>query len=258
MIDGEPNSGKTVSLLTFPTPSLVMSYPGEGGYDSLPANDPNVTVLVWATDKLTVKPDSTQVIREVEKATVEALKTPGLQTFCGDGLHKLMAYAMDALSGGAFFEGLETKTATGQNADVLDPRVFGQAERWLFGYLNTVKQSSVPYVVFTCWDADKQERKAQKAKGEKWSDIPTKRLPALFGQTAKNIMGEFSVVVHASKGTIDSTKTPPLRGYRWQTKADGDVWGCGVKGPVEVVEKIPKFVEAKWPALASYLGLSAS
>jgi len=253
LINGEPNSGKTTSLLTFPSPRVVMNFPGEKGYDTLPQDNPETMVRVYAPDKLAVKANSAQILAEVEKATVQLLATLGLQTFCGDGLHKLMAYAMDAMSGGAYFAGDPTQTASGANPDVLDPRVFGQAERWLFGYLNTVMQSPVPYVVFTCWDADKPERKASKAKGEKWSDIPTHRMPALFGQTSKSIMGEFSVVVHASKGMIDPKAVPPVKGWRWQTKPDLDVFGCSIKAPQGISEKIPKFVPASWPELSKYL-----
>lgn len=253
LINGAPNSGKTTSLLTFPGPRVILSYPGEGGYDSIPDHDPLTTKLVYVSDKLVSNPNSSQIITEVEKATVQALQVPGLQTFCGDGLHKLMAYVMDALSGGEYFAGSEVKTESAQNTSVLDPRVWNQAERWLANYLAVVKQSAVPYVVFTAWDADKQERKAQKVKGEKWSDMPTSRMPALPGSMGRTVLGEFSVVVHASKGVIDAQKG--VKGYRWQTKSDGDVMGAGIKTPVEIGEKIPKFVKADWRELAAYLGV---
>lgn len=264
LIYGAPNAGKTHSLLTFPGPAFDLNYPGEKGYETLltvNAKGQSVPVRAdmdvrWYTpDKLTVKANSAQILAEVEKFTVQALATPGLQTFCGDGLHKLMAYAMDAMSGGAYFAGDPTQTASGSNQDVLDPRVYGQAERWLFGYLNTVMQSAVPYVVFTCWDADKQIRRASKAKGEKWSDVPTQTMPALFGQTGKAIMGEFSIVLHASRGMIDPKAVPPLKGYRWQTVGDADVV-AGIKAPVSVTSRIPKFVPADWAVLGKYLGVS--
>src|SRR5574337_793954 len=91
-ITGDVNTGKTHSLLTFPARRLVLNYPGEGGYDTLPKADPDTLVRVWAPAKISADPDSSEVIEDVWKATVEALTTPNLHTFAGDGLHKLMAY----------------------------------------------------------------------------------------------------------------------------------------------------------------------
>lgn len=257
LINGEPNSGKTTALLTFPGPRVVLSYPGEGGYDTLPDNDPTTTKMVYISDKLTTTAPSSQIITEVEKATVAALQTPGLQTFCGDGLHKLATFVMDAMSGGQYFEGATIRTESASNTNVLDPRVWGQTERWLFNYLHIVKQSAVPNVVFTCWDQEKAERKAKP--GEQWSTLTQHRMPALPGNIARTIMGEFTVIVNASRGKYTDHKTGKEtadRGYRWQTKSDGDVWGCAIKAPVGVVEKIPKFVKADWRELAAYLGVT--
>jgi len=250
LINGETYSGKTHSLLSFPGPRIVMNYPGEEGYDTLPREDPQTTVLVWASQKL--NDTSLATINEVEKETMKALQVPGLQTFAGDGLHKLMAYVMDAMSGGAFFEGLRVKTESNKDPEVLDPRVWGQAERWMIAYLNMARQSSVPYVVFTCWDADKQERKTKQ--GEEWSKVPTKKMPALYGSMARSILGEFAVTVHTGKRRLKATDTE--ESYVWQTKPDGEVMGAGIKAPAEVVAQIPKYVKADWPTLAAYLNVA--
>jgi hypothetical protein len=252
-INGETYTGKTSALLTFPAPRFILNYPGEGGYDTLPTDDPDTLVRVWTPDKVSAQVNSAKVLEDVWQATVGALKTPGLQTFAGDGLHKLMAYVMDAMSGGAFFEGAGIKTASASNPDTLDPRAWGQSERWMTGYLNMVKQSSVPVVVFTSWDADKQERRTRQ--GEKWTDVPTKKLPALYGAMARTILGEFTVTLHSSRGRLQPNDKEVT--WRWQTKPDTLVMGAGIKGPADVVEKIPKYIPANWGILAGYLGVNS-
>lgn len=247
LINGETGSGKTQSLMTFPGPRVVLVYPGEGGYGTLPDADPETTVLAWEAGGL--NESSLSVINAVEKETAKWLGTPGLQTFCGDGLHKFMAYIMDAMSNGAFFEGLKVKTESKGDTEVLDPRVWGQAERWLIGYLNMVRQSNVPFVAITCWDSDKQERKTKV--GEKWTEVPTKKLPALYGSMARTIMGEFSVTVHADKRRLKPTDVQ--ESFVWQTRADGEVMGAGIKAPPEVVEKIPKYIPQDWSTLSKWL-----
>ena len=254
-IVGETGAGKTASFRTFPGPKFVLVFPGEKGSDTLLKGDgspidADMTVRTWENDE---KQNSSAVIEQVRKETIAALRGDygQITTFCGDGLHKLNGYVLDALSGGQFFAGSEVKTASNQNPDVLDPRVFGQAERWLFDYLSLVNQArKLPYAVFTAWDADKAVRKASKALGEKWQDMPTAKMPALFAGASRNVIGEFGVVLHASVGKVEGVEGNT---YRWQTKADSKVIGCQVKAPAEVVEKIPKFIKADWRELARYL-----
>ena len=252
LINGDTGSGKTHSLMSFPAPRIIMSLPGEEGYATLPEDDPETTVLVWGAGKM--GETSLSIINEVEREMVKALNTPGLQTLALDGLHKFSAYVMDAMSNGAFFEGLKVKTESKGDADVLDPRVWGQSDRWITSFLNIARQSAVPYMVATAWDADKQERKTRQ--GEKWTDVPTRKLPALYGSMARTVMGEFAVTVHASKGRLTEGATEKV--FRWQTQPDGQVMGAGIKAPPHVVEKIPKFVKADWPTLEAYLRVAPS
>ena len=264
-IVGETGSGKSTALGTFPGPRVIVSMPGEHGYGSIKHKDaedpkyvdPETTLLVYQADKLTPNPSSAQVIREVQKALYEAAATPGLQTLCVDGLHKLLDYAMDDITGGNWFEGSEVRDKSGSGEDIVAPSAYGQLARWLRGFLNPLIQSKVPLIVCTSWDADKPTRKAQL--GEHWSKVPKAKLPALIGEAARTVIGEFGVTVHASKGTwYDAAGKEIGKGFRWQTKSDGGTLAAQIKAPPEVVEKIPKYVEAKWPTLASYLGLSAS
>lgn len=133
----------------------------------------------------------------------------------------------------------------------MPPAVWGQAERWMSGYLNVVKQSAVPYVVFTSWDADKRVRRAKT--GEHWSAVPTAKTPALMGPLARTILGEFTVTLHSSRGRLQPNDSEAT--WRWQTKPDAAVLGCGIKAPSDVVERIPKFIKAEWSILAECLGV---
>ena len=259
-IYGATGSGKTHAFRTFPGPRYVLICPGEKGQDTLlkgdgsPA-DADTIVRVWEN----ADPDgkqvetSTAVVEQVRKEIIAALKgTYGpITTLCIDGLDKLYHYVLDALSGGQYFEGSEIRTASNQNPDVLDPRVFGQAERWLFDLLSLVNQSrKMPYAAMSAWDAEKAIRKVSKASGEKWTDVPQAYQPAFYSTAAKNICGQFGAVVHASVGKVEGVEG---KVHRWQTKADAQVIGCQIKAPAEIVEKVPKFVRADWRELARYL-----
>jgi hypothetical protein len=275
LIVGATGSGKTHAFRTFPAPAYVQIYPGEKGQDTLLKADgspaePSMIVRTWENadpGKSGTVQTSTQVIEEVRKETIAALRGDygPVSTFCGDGLHKLYGYVMDALSGGEFFAGSPFKTESRNDTAVVDPRIASQAERWLFDYLSLVCQSRrIQYAVFTTWDADKGTRRAKKmADGskEKWTEIPTAKLPALYSNAAGNILGEFGIVLHASskwerqevlgadgKGTGKFTR---VRTFRWQTAADDEVASAAIKVPSEV--EIPKFVRADWRELAKYL-----
>ena len=248
LINGAPNSGKSTSLLTFPGKRVIVSCPEERGYDVIPQNDPDTVSLMYEADQLTKNPTSTQVVEEVRKVILAVIRGEYgvVQTLAIEGLHKLHARILDDLSGGEFFGGAVTG-----GKDGMDPRTYGGAERKLFEFLSLACHSTIPIVVFTAWDEHEADRKA--LPGENWNVIPTHKMPALYGKTATRIMGEFSVVVHASKGKLTATDKEAV--YRWQTKAQGDVWGCGIKAPVALVEKIPVFIPQHWPTLAGYLGL---
>ena len=260
LITGETGSGKTFSLRSTPAPRVILVFPGEHGHDTLVKPDgspldPETTVLVWEHDE---KKTSTQVIDEVRKETIKVLQIPGLQSFCGDGYHKLHEYVMDALSGGEFFKGSPFKTESGIDSAVVDPRIASQAEHWMSDYLTMVCQSKVPYVFFTCWDKDTGVRRAKQqadGKKEKWTDIPQHKMPALYSAASRRILGQFGVCVHASAiwKRVAPGSPERVRDYRWQTVPDNEVGACAVKGDDAVTKLIPKFIPANWPALAKYL-----
>lgn len=266
LITGETGVGKTHAFRTFPGPRYVMLFPGEKGQDTLlkPTGEPldaDTKVCVWehpAERPLT----STQVIEEVRRQTIRVLKGDEgpMVTFCGDGLHKLYEYVMDALSGGEFFAGSPFKTETQQDKQVVDPRIASQAEHWLADYISLLSLSKLPYVVMTTWDTDKGIRRAKTqvdGKKEKWTDIPTVKMPALYAAASRRVLGEFGYCLHASatwkRVEVAPGKYERQRLYRWQTVADDEVGACAIKGDAAITSKIPKFVPADWRELAKFV-----
>lgn len=263
LITGETGSGKTHSLRSFPSPKVVLICPGEKGqdtllkYDGTPL-DADTRVIVWENDPS--KPiTSTAVIEEVRKQLFALVKEP-IQTLAIDGFHKLYEYAMDAKSGGEYFAGSPFKTESRNDTQVVDPRVSSQAEHWMTDTLSIALLSRIPYVVVTVWDADKGTRKAKTGpdgKKEKWTDIPTYKMPALYSGASKKLLGEFGISVHATRATWREKKADgsfaTITGFRWQTQPDNEVGACQIKGEGERVQAIPKFVNADWRELAKYL-----
>lgn len=233
LINGDPNCGKTTSLLTAPRPIAIMSYPGEKGYDSIPTDDPEIIPLIWTQEK---KQPSALIVKEVFDLSTEVVagKFGKINTFAGDGLHKLIDYILDDVTDGAWLGGLE-----------FEPKLYGLAYRALKEYLSRVCHTNIPVVLFTSWSEDEADRK--KKPGEKATDVPTHVLPQLPGRLAKEIMGEFSVVVHQSIGLLTPKDSQPVR--RWQTRPFGQVWGASLKGPQKIVDKIPTFIKADYREL---------
>ena len=232
LISGEPNTRKTTSLLTLPKPLAILSFPGEKGYDTIPLNDPQILPFIWQADE-TKKPDSHAILREVFNASTDLIsgKHGKITSFSGDGLHKFFDYLLDSVTDGAYFAGEE-----------FEPKLYGLAYREFTEYLSRVMHTSIPIVAFTCWAEAEGDR--TKKPGEKASDIPSHIWPALPGKLAKKILGEFSVAVHQTlrRDKLSDSETQGM----WQTRPSGEVWGCGIKGPTEVVKRIPTYVPADY------------
>jgi len=238
LINGPPNSRKTTSLLTWPKPLFILVYPNEGGAASIPADDPEVTAMVFEEDE--VETPGT-IIAEIEKVTIQAL-TGGhgdVKTFAGDGIHKLYR---------CYFE-REFRTLTaaypGSDEDKLIGRAYGNAHNEFLNYLGKVKRSGVENIVFTVWDGkekDDDKDTSTRATSHIYPDLP--------GQLAKRIMGEFSVVLYAilPPGS-DHTRVVP----KWQIQPTGAVWGAAIKCPIEIAKDLPQEVEQDWAKLLPIL-----
>lgn len=234
LLSGPPNSGKTTSLRTWPRPLFVQCYPGEHGDKSIPVG-PDVTKSLWTA------PEPGKPIRwldewnDVNRITNDVLsgKHGAVQTFCGDGLHKLYRVALAVATGGA------SEKVDGN----FEATAYGRAHNLFFTYLSNVLASPMPYVVFTVWNGREKDDPADKDK-----NATSHVFPELPGRAAKDIMGYFDVVLHTGKeGTGEATK------FFWQTQPAGIVWGAGVKGPVEITSKIPQRVAQDWAALERLL-----
>ena len=242
LINGEANTRKTTTLLTFPRPLAVVSYPGEKGWATLLTADgtpvaPDVLPFIFTEDKAQ---DSHAVIRDVERVLLEirAGKHGLVQTIACEGLHKYAEVLMDSVTDGAYFSGLD-----------FERKLWARGYRTVHEHLNTLMETSVPVVVFTCW-ADVDRDRAQKP-GEKDQDVPSHVRPDLFGKLAKQMMGEFSVVLHQSIRKLEA-KDEKSQAV-WQTRPAGEIAGCGIKGPVEVVEKVPLLLKAEYASLEQYV-----
>lgn len=238
LISGEPNTRKTSALLTLPKPLAILSFPGEKGYDTIPQNDPDILPFIWELPEDGKGVDSNLIVKQVIDASVDLItgKHGKINAFAGDGLHKLIEYMLDAVTDGSYMLGEE-----------FEAKLYVRAYNMFTDYLSRTMHSMIPVVAFTTWAEPEKDR--AKKKGENDSDIPSHIYPALPGKLAKKIIGEFSVVVHQ---TLKAPKPGEDPIGVWQTRPKGDVWGCGLKGPVEIVRRIPDFIQADYRVLEAF------
>jgi hypothetical protein len=229
LLVGDPNSGKSFSLRTWPGPQEVLAYPGEKGSSSIASVSDDgkpVRVVRYAADGDIA--DWAAVVKEMKEATRSALEAKP-RTFAGDGLHKLYQCFLHEATFGASSRGND-----------FDPKLYGVATTRFGQYLDLVMRSPVEHIVFTVWGAlekdDPDERGA----------TPSRHIfPDLPGQAAKRVMGEFSLVLYANKDASGK--------YIWQTKPMGKVWGAGSKLPPSISARIPLTVEQDWGKLSKLI-----
>ena len=230
---GDPYSGKTGSFLTWPRPLHAVISPGEQGAGAI-RHDPAAGVFVHIFD-LDPKERSSQVTRQVMDRTVEIIAgTYGpVQTLAVDGVHKLSDFYLDAATNGDYFSGEE-----------FEPRLYVAARRELINYMNKCRFSGVQNVVFTCWAGPERDTAKKEEKSTHiWPDLP--------GQLAKRILGEYTAVLYARVIAGEKPGDPPR--YVWQLKPDNEIWGCGIKAPKEISEKLPKYIPQDWRILMATL-----
>ncbi len=123
-------------------------------------------------------------------------------------------------------------------------RIYNRAREHFRYYIQRVMASPVKYVVFTCWDGKESDT------GEKGSTMHI--MPDLPGKAAKEIMGEFSVVVYS---TVEWGQRQPgkLAPAFWQLLPEGRVWGAAVKAPVEMIPFLPPKCAQSLPVLEGVL-----
>jgi hypothetical protein len=234
LLTGPPNSGKTTSLLTFPRPLAYVAFPNEDGASSMPTNIEDVKA--WTYDKKDfTKDDYSETLKEVKQLCFDLLagKHGEFRTFAFDGLHKLYSLFLAVQTSGDSERGEE-----------FDAKEYGKTHKAFFKFLAQIKASPGENIVFTVWDG--REKDDPEAKGK---DAVTHIFPELPGAAAKLIMGEFSVVLYATKiGSGEGAL------YKWLTRPLGKVWGCGIKAPMELTTKIPTTLDAQdWRKLEPLL-----
>lgn len=230
LIAGDPNSGKTQSLLTWPRPLHVVVYPGEKGAATI-RHDPTNGVHVYLYQGGKTGINSADCIREVRQLVTDILvgKMGKTETIAGDGVHKFYDYLLDVSSGGAYL-----------NGDEVDMKAYVPAQREFQKHLDTIAYSSAPNVVFTCWTG--QERDSQKKEVKTthiWPDLP--------GKAAKRILGEFTATLYSTVRPAAIPGGDPQ--FVWQLKPDETVWGVGVKCPDDVRAQLPKYTPQDWKTL---------
>lgn len=239
LIAGEPNSRKTSSLLTWPRPIAILSYPGEKGAASI-LPDPANGVHVWTYSVDPNKPESSsEVVKNIRDLTVKIVTGQAKQgikfeSFAGDGIHKYAEYILDAATGGNYFSGEE-----------FDAKLYMEQRRVLLKYIDMVANSSIANVVFTCWTAlekDNPQERGSNPSRHLWPDLP--------GQLAKKILGEFTATLYALVRSPMPGK--PVEGV-WQLQPDSEVWGVGVKAPSSIATKLPKYASQDWKVLMDLL-----
>lgn len=237
VLSGSPNSRKTTSLATWPGRTAVISYPGEKGYAAMPGKAADGTELkswLWTVPEAGEVAWGT-VVTEVKTLTAEILngKYGEFQTFAGDGLHKLYAAFLADATGGA--------SAKGQG---FEAKLYSNAHARFFDYVDMVFRSKIPHVVFTVWDGaekDDPDDKSVNASKHVFPDLP--------GQAAKKIMGEASIVLHATKNAKGD--------FCWYTQPTGKVWGAGMKLPAGIAGKIPAEVPQDYTKLFNLIVAAA-
>lgn len=233
---GRPNTFKTTSIVEhWPEPDSpgskqFISLPGEKGYESIP-HRPSLVSHVWHVEDI-AKVSPHAVLREVGQIAAEVLGgTFGtVTTLAVEGIHKLYDYAYDAALDDLLSEDAQRPKPVG--ADGLRGPAYGIAHKTVMRLLNKLSASGVPYLVVTCWEGDKKDDPKDRSK-----NAPTHKAPALPGQLADAITGEFGVSVRSTIKRVPQG----IQGL-WQILPDPEVQGCAVKVGLDIARGLPRTI----------------
>lgn len=231
---GEPNNGKTLAAVeTFPRPMIFINAPGEKGYASIPDDDPEVHIA--PTIDPYAKPQ--EILKALDEQAVSVIKSGKYQTIIFEGLHKYMEYVLDDVTLGAHFRG-----------DEFGWKAYSQCYAVTNRFMDRLQMNNTPVVYVTSWSREKADKNDPlKEKAALYAR------PKLLGDYAQMIVGEFGCVFHQFLQRTDNKDKNGNRIYErtWQTKPQGRVKGCGIKGPPQIVSQIPLYIPADFRYLSS-------
>jgi len=248
LIAGPPNSRKTTSLLTWtkaarPGRVHIVSCPRERGFETIPTNDPNIVPHILtvpytlSTDPAKANPLSWRpIVESVEIRCAEILagKHGPAGTIAIDGLQKYAEACLAWMSSGRCFT---DEAFNGM-------QVYPKAQGYVVEFMLKLMSASVDYVDFTTWaDYEKDRESDPDPKTMNEPKPPRHQWPDLMGKLAKRVVGMASTVFAVCNNNV----------YQWQTKAAGDILGCGLKGTPDIIAKVPLFVPQDWPTLEKLL-----
>lgn len=222
---------------------VILSCPGEKGWETIPRNDPDLVPLIWEIEDME-KVSPHQVIKDVESAIAQAVSGAfgPVTTFALDGAHKLYPWYFER----AFKDKLDNppKNWDGDEEKMVGP-AYGQSHRDFGKILAKLSAARIPYLVCTFWDSEERDDPKDKRR-----DAPTHIFPDLPGKMAKNVVGEFGAMLYCE------TTLPDLQGRSsgaWLTRREGRVWGASIKVPPVVAKQIPVRFPQHFEVLQRYM-----
>lgn len=228
LVHGEPLSGKTTCLMSFPAPRHILIAPGELGYSSI-QEDENTKIYYFEPQDSMM--DYRHIWIQVQQWTRDILsgKHGEVTTFAIDGLHKIYAAIMKA---------------RGHTPDT-DAKAFSGYHDAFNNFMIPIIAGPTKYVVATCYDGSEQIETGSKTNKDMalWPDLP--------GQMAKKVMGMFPVVIHTKRSGVGKEQ------YFWELQASQTMRGVGVHVPTRLRQNLPAFCEPNWEVFERMLLESA-
>jgi hypothetical protein len=248
LISGPPNTLKTTSLLTWPEPNIIVSLPGEKGWETIPVGREGVIPVIWEFGD-SPNQSAASVVSMVEH-TILGQIIPGkmgeFKTLSLDGIHKLYGWyyhkCLDEL-----LESAGKRKNWDGDEEKLRGAAYGRAHDEFGLFISRVSQNkSISYLAATVWEGKTKDDTDDQSKNA------TKHIfPDLPGEMARRIVGEFSVVCYSEVNIVpDMNKN--LEG-KWQIRPGGKIWGVGAKVPAEIAITLPDKVPQDFKILERLL-----
>ena len=246
LAQGPPNSGKTSAFChTWPRPAAILVAPGERGDAAIPRGESDLTPFIWTEDNPLERMASSAVVTAVETLTYEILggKHGQFRSFCFDGWHKYYGYVLDWISGGSLFKG---QNIGNPDDPYSSARIYNRARESTRHFAQQINASPIENILFTCWDGREPDKASQGFKSTQHI------FPNLPGAAAKEFMGEFGLVVY-TEINWGGRQPKSLAPATFQLLPEGEVWGCCVKAPLEMIKHLPVRCGQSYPVLDKVL-----